>query len=893
MTAITQQVPNYIFGISEQPDELKVPGQVRNLKNGLPDVTRGLQKRPGSKYLNTLDTSAAGKWFHIYRDAREQYIGQVETSGTVKVWDVQTGEPVTVTNATSPYLNFTGQDDDVIQVLSINDYTFITNRTKVVSMSDTKSPAKENQAFISLKQVKPGTQYALDVSTPGSGVSHTFGRATNIEINDVPWDTGTSYPGDGSCEYAARQLFSGANNIWWEIDSRCVGSIEPQKGGDGESGFDTYTDTATLKFGGEFQDVGSQHGANMTNSKGDGYWQIRVTDVSQVQAKANLALVRPAPTPFEGVGATADSILQGVAGPLRNAGFTVEQIGSGLYVTYDSPFVISVPDDTLMDVIQNSADDVSDLPSSCKDGYIVKVANSGEDEDDYYVKFIGDNGNGPGVWEETVAPDLELSFDAATMPIQLVRQADGTFDLQQSVWEDRLVGDNKTNQEPTFVGKTINKMVFFRNRLGILSDENIILSRPGDFFNFWVKTATTVTPIDPIDLSCSSQTPAILYEALETNAGLVAFAENQQFLMTTDSDVFGPRTAKINALSSYNFNIRTRPVSLGTSIAFLNNGGNYTRMFEMSTVNRDTEPQIIEQSKLVSKLIPLDYEHIAESRENNFVALSSIDSNSIWIYRYFNTGDKRIQSAWVNWNLIGKVIYHCIMDDVYYAVLKDKSQLVLQSIDIRPTDGTQVDSYRIYMDNMVTIPSTDLTYDPNTLTTSFTKPSGFPSDTNLSVFTLEDGNNQGRFENVTVDDGVITISGDWTDTGLTLGYLFEMLVEFPTIYPQTKSGESVRSDVRSSLVVHRIKLNLEDAGVYESTLQRKGKADYVQLYECREQDGYKADSLAYAQNKDQTIPVYERNTNVSLTLTSSHPSPCTLISMNWEGDYNSRYYKSV
>ena len=118
-------------------------------------------------------------------------------------------------------------------------------------------------------------------------------------------------------------------------------------------------------------------------------------------------------------------------------------------------------------------------------------------------------------------------------------------------------------------------------------------------------------------------------------------------------------------------------------------------------------------------------------------------------------------------------------------------------------------------------------------------------------------------------------------------------MEFPTIYPQTKSGESVRSDVRSSLVVHRIKLNLEDAGVYESTLVRKGKPDYTQLYECREQDGYKAGTLAYAQNKDQTIPVYERNTNVTIFMKSSHPSPATLVSMNWEGDYNPRFYKRV
>ena len=34
MTGITQTVPNYFGGISEQPDYIKEPGQVRAITNG-------------------------------------------------------------------------------------------------------------------------------------------------------------------------------------------------------------------------------------------------------------------------------------------------------------------------------------------------------------------------------------------------------------------------------------------------------------------------------------------------------------------------------------------------------------------------------------------------------------------------------------------------------------------------------------------------------------------------------------------------------------------------------------------------------------------------------------------------------------------------------------------
>ena len=39
MAGITQTIPRYDGGISEQPDQLKLPGQVKNVENAIPDVT--------------------------------------------------------------------------------------------------------------------------------------------------------------------------------------------------------------------------------------------------------------------------------------------------------------------------------------------------------------------------------------------------------------------------------------------------------------------------------------------------------------------------------------------------------------------------------------------------------------------------------------------------------------------------------------------------------------------------------------------------------------------------------------------------------------------------------------------------------------------------------------
>jgi len=54
MATVTQQIPNYILGISDQPDELKLNGQVKDLQNAYPDITIGCTKRAGSRFIKKI-----------------------------------------------------------------------------------------------------------------------------------------------------------------------------------------------------------------------------------------------------------------------------------------------------------------------------------------------------------------------------------------------------------------------------------------------------------------------------------------------------------------------------------------------------------------------------------------------------------------------------------------------------------------------------------------------------------------------------------------------------------------------------------------------------------------------------------------------------------------------
>ena len=508
------------------------------------------------------------------------------------------------------------------------------------------------------------------------------------------------------------------------------------------------------------------------------------------------------------------------------------------------------------------------------------------------------------------------------MPVVLIRTSDGNFRLTPlngssynitgdpktyyaPKWDDALVGDDVTNPEPSFIGKNINKMLFFRNRFGILADEYIVMSRPGDFTNFWNKSAIQFVASDPIDISASSEYPAILYDGIQTNTGLVLFSKNQQFMLTTDSDVFSPLTAKINALSTYNFNYATNPISLGTTLGFLDNAGKYSRFFEMAQVQREGEPQVIEQSAVVSRLFEKDLKLISNSRENSVIFFSEEGTSTLYGYRYFDQITERKLASWFKWTLTGTIQYHCMQDDFLYVVVRNngKDQLLKYAIKMDSTTLALAEN-RVHLDHLLYYtpalsPLPSFSYNPTTNKTIFSKPNGIESTTHqLAVYSTRDFINptsMGRFTtDVAIVGSNIEITGNWTNSDICIGYLFTMEVELPTIYYLTRSGENWRADTRANTILHRVKFGFGPVGLYETTLKRIGRVDYTEQFELTGADSYQANTSSINNDNNlRTVPIYDRNINSSLTIKSTHPAPATIHNMTWEGVYNNNFYQRV
>ena len=1005
MANITQTIPSLTAGISQQPDEQKRPGQVRDMVNAIPDVTQGLLKRPAGKFVSTLTNSTSdGRWFHYYRDENEQYIGQVAKNGTVRMWACvevkapngstihQAGAEVTVVDGigNSTYLTHTGDED--IQTLTLNDFTYLTNRTVNTEMDASVTAPMGNftkEVFIELKKISYAKQYSLNVfDQDGTSDSHftTATTATRISVERVrdsnnycdsngfmvehsPRGTAghrcDDSAGDGRDAYApnvATRIFSvdsnisltdgsatggtksggtltdtdyqynvrtyasggsgsgndyvsGRQNLYFRIAT--TGQSVPYTTGSGETQTTTYqaryTTTYDLLHGGEGWLLGDFFYVWMK----DAFYKITVEAISTSKVQANLAMVRPDPTPFDNeTTITAESILGDIRQELIDGGISasdITMIGIGIHIKRSTVFNASTGVGELLNVVASEVNDVGDLPSQCKHGMVVEVINSVADEDNHYVKFKGNNDrDGEGTWQECPQPGRTTRFNYAKMPVALIRTADANFRLTQlddssytvlgvthkaPFWDDALVGDSVTNAEPSFIGRPINKMLFFRNRLIMLANEFIIASRPGDYLNFWSKSAISFVASDPIDISGSSEYPAIFYDGIQVNTGLVLFTKNQQFMLTTDSDTFSPLTAKINALSTYNFNFTTNPISLGVTIGFLDNAGKNSRFYEMANIRREGEPQLIEQSAVVSRLFENDLKTISNSRENSIILFSDDTTSTMYGYRYFDNVKDRKLASWFKWTLPGTIKYHCMQDDSLYVVLQNGTARQLLKYSIKMDAETiRLAENRVHMDYLMS--TSGWTYNATTKKSTKAKPTGLNGVGQIAAYDVDDTANPptaiGNYALVTVNGSNLEIDGDWSGQTFLIGYLYTMSVTLPTIYYQQQSGENWRSDTRANTIIHRVKLAFGPVGVYETTLVRKGRNDYTELFEVTPANQYLANSEGvFDDDILRTIPIYDRNINASLTIKSTHPSPATIHNLTWEGILNNKFYTRV
>lgn len=799
MAAVTQRIPNFLGGVSKQPDDKKIPGQVREAINSYPDPTFGLSKRPGTKWLGNLSSTTNefqnGKWFYINRDATEKYIGVIY-GANIKIWNVNNPTAaVTVTNNGASYLTYgSSTAKDSIQVLTVQDTTIVVNNQKVVTAQAAPSFTPKKRATLRLFSAEYGAEYSVTIN----GTTSTF-TTKNAE--------------DPSLSNTTTTKVLNADEVLTTVFNN-VNSIKPA-------------------------------GSTVTKLKG-------AIEIS---------------------GATS--------------AFTITAKGG-----------ISGEE---LKAFQDEVDNFSQLPAESIHDRVVKINNSVLKEDNYYAKFVAENGtSGKGTWEETVSPSVSRGLTASTMPHELVNTALNTFELRPITWDERIVGDDETNEHPSFVGKAIQQAFFHNNRLGFLTEDNVSMSQSGEFYNFYHVSALTQADNDPIDISCSSLRPAVLHAVLPAAQGLVLFSKSQQFLLYSDDGILTPKSSVIRTISNYENDAKIDPVDVGTNMVFLSKSPGYTRIYAMATRGQQENPDVLDIGRIVSEWVPDSVTDLIASPQNSFFTMFGPTSQYVYFFRTYVVGDETIMQTWFNWKMHGNVNFIAVDSDDTYIVTYQSNQYTLVKANLTQTpddailraDSGQV--VQLCLDCYAT-PSS-ITYNSATKVNrcylrykdiTGLSPSVFiadPNNTGESGFTVtpsrgNDGNPYFEF-----------VGDDYSSAASTvyLGFKYDFDVQLPRFYYQLPENNA---DYTANLTISRVKFSVGLSSNIGFKLKAQGSSEWYDVQSIQNADYYLGNDVPLNEQTVYTLPIHQRNTNFTLRVFSDSPFPVSLTSMMWEGNYSPRYYR--
>ena len=817
MPNIIANIPNFVSGVSQQPRTMRFPSQAEESINTFPSVVEGLTKRPPAQHIKRLLTpttqaSSTSSSHFIDRSETEKYITEIR-EGKIRVWDLDGTEKLVYYGGATPNLTppasasayLTGNTDD-FKMLTIADYTFVLNKTAyprytsnlvTQSLVGTTKNRRIKVAMITFKQITERCTFNIRIGTTlSSGVNrltqYTFSNSTYLTPQGADQTNDSFFRTTRSDNFGAftslYSAFCDLNNLMLQTDAIAQNWRSMWSTGAPVNATTSVTGTPT--------DIGTTTGVSG--------WSF--TSQGSTLMLWNTATGTPNTPGFDANG--------------------------------DVIWDISISDSASGALLQLNWEEVqsfSELPRNGVKGIIYKIIGYPQDiGDEYWVKFDFPSSavvQGEGLWKETIAPGEYYEIDSSTMPWALVRLSSGNFAFtpldgvsrswggttyQPPKWTNKICGDIETNKSPSFLNlpsqslKMINDIFFYKNRLGFLSEENIIFSESGEYFNFFKTTITQNLDTDPIDIASSSVNVSNLNYAIPFFDRLLLFSENAQFsLIGTDN--LTAKTASIQITTNFSAIPEVAPVGTGKNVYFpyykdsfsgvkeyfLNPENGYMDANEI-TLNI---PKYIEGK--IFKITASDTENVLAVLTKKTFGDPSVN-NVLYIYKYLNVGSERVQGAWSKF-MFGsstRILNVFFKKENLYLLIErkeDSYSLYLEKIDFQ---SFQTKAYLPYMpriDRMVTIwpdstynlSGTTTTYDSTTDTTAITLPLNYASqlptivagaspEVDSSVRLLGNGesylysSNSATFYRSTLSSHNFTISGYFKPVSTNNQIIFEL-----------------------------------------------------------------------------------------------------------------------
>lgn len=627
------------------------------------------------------------------------------------------------------------------------------------------------------------------------------------------------------------------------------------------------------------------------------------------------------------------------------SGYSIERSGSVLWIWGTSPITVKATDakaNSTITAILNQVQSFTELPTIAPVGYQVEITGDpGTAFDNFYTEHEPRSGTfGEGSWAETVSPGVEYELDAATMPHVLIRtNASATSFWFGAVngqtvsgipggvpsWGERVAGDYETAKDPSFIGYPINDIFIYKNRLGFLADENVVLSRVREFFEFFPETVTTVLDTDPIDVVASNNRVSVLKYAVPYQDELILFSSQIQFRFNAAETVLTPATAQITVLTQFDVDTGVRPQQAGGGIFFMQANGQWSQMREFAVRGAGTAltADAADLTGYVSSYIPDECYKLTINDAGNAAFLISGKATSpsgeryqsrIYTYKWFlrnsGSGAERVQNSWSHWEFGADEILQVVcIRETLYCLMRYGSKVYLEAMPVFDrADEVVFAPSPLLLDRLVGTNTATPTamrmnkgvYNQQTNTTTFTL--SYEATKEVQVWSAYNTSGPGVkagpvYLGSTSSGTTVTARGNWSTVEVWAGERYEFRYRFSRfkLMQDIGGGKSIRSTVRTQ--VRQAKLGYHESGYFEVKTLPEHRAEGLYVFDgttiaVRSSSiGNPPVTLDNAPRFTEgvfNVPIMGRGDRVLVEVLNGTPHPCKFSTCEWIGGITSR-----
>lgn len=274
------------------------------------------------------------------------------------------------------------------------------------------------------------------------------------------------------------------------------------------------------------------------------------------------------------------NIVTQLATLLTEKGFTDHsQSGGSLVLSNVAELSVNdAGDGSLFRAVHNEVDDPAKLSTVHWAGKVVRVKPKGTDDAYYMVAKVEAGDSGTVTWEEgaaqIVTPGQVFALATVSSDGSTLLVADTAAKLSEVSGFDvpgfspSRVGDvDAKGAIPYFFGHRITLLTVFMDRLVIVANGVVFMSRSGDYFNWFRNSMLRQDPDDPIEAYALGAEDDIISRAVTYNKDLFMFGERNQYSIS-GRIALTPQSIAISTAASEKDSVSGQPIVVGNLLFY-------------------------------------------------------------------------------------------------------------------------------------------------------------------------------------------------------------------------------------------------------------------------------------------------------------------------------------